>query len=99
MRFSKISVFVFCFLALGCQSSPHVAFEKISLGATKGEVLSQIGSPDRTYQKGGNVYWVYKMRTRSGNWMTKELVLKNNVVVEKTIPTTNKPAPADYEEL
>lgn len=99
MGLLKTSIFAFCFLAVACQTSPHIAFEKISLGASKGEILSQIGSPNRTYQKDGYVHWVYKMKTRSGNWMTKELLLKNDVVVDKVIPSTNKPAPSDYQEL
>jgi len=96
---ATITVMIFCVLCLNCQSSPHLIFEKISPGLTKGELLSQLGNPDRTYYKDGIDHWVYKMRTRSGNWMIKEVLLKNNIVQGKTIPPTNKPSPRDYEEV
>lgn len=84
---------------LSCQSSPQVEFENISIGASRGEVLAAMGSPFRSYYKNGTDIWVYKMQSKSGHWMTKELLIKNGIVIQKKIPPENKPLESDYEEL
>lgn len=100
MRLSFLmSLFFLNLSLLGCQTSPHSAFDTIDLGTSKEEVLSRMGGPTRTYRKGSVDHWVYKMKTRSGGWLQKELLLQNNIVIEKQISPNSKPAPSDYEEV
>jgi outer membrane protein assembly factor BamE (lipoprotein component of BamABCDE complex) len=83
-----------------CQTSPQEAYNDIAIGAKKGEVLHAIGSPIRTYRKNGTERWVYKMQSKSGTWMYKELVIRNGIVINKEIPEQSaKPKDSDYEEL
>lgn len=83
-----------------CQTSPHVVYDNIAIGAKKGEVLHAIGSPTRTYRKNGTERWVYKMPSKSGAWLYKELVIRNGIVINKEIPEQSaKPKDIDYEEI
>lgn len=100
MKTTLSLVFFFSlFASVSCQTSPQVGFDKISIGSKKADVLALIGGPQRSYFKNDTHRWVYTMQSKSGNWMTKELWLKNDVVVHKEIPPENKPLPSDYEEL
>lgn len=85
---------------LGCQTAPIKTFDNIPIGATKGEVLNDLGGPVRSYSKGGKDYWVYKMQTSSGAWIYQELILKDGLVWRKNFPKQSaKPQPSDYEEI
>lgn len=108
MKTNSIFAFAFLFILLvlinnglvGCQTSPQVAFESIEMGAKKGEVLSTLGGPVRSYRKDGYERWVYRMQSKSGAWMIKELWLKDGVVVQKVVPEQSaQPQESDYEEL
>lgn len=104
MKTNTFRVFLLWFLVstaiTSCQTSPQVAYDNIAIGAKKGEVLDAIGSPIRTYRKNGTERWVYKMQSKSGTWMYKELVIRNGVVINKEIPEQSaKPKESDYEEL
>jgi len=100
------SIFAFFFSIIisvalsACQSSPIVAFDNVAIGASKGEVLNDIGSPIRTYRKNGNEHWVYKLRTSSGPWVYQELVIREDIVLRKEFPKqATQPQPSDYEEV
>lgn len=87
-------------LLSACQSTPIVAFDNVAVGASKGEVLNDIGSPTRSYRKNGNEHWVYKLQTRSGVWVYQELIIRDGVVVRKEFPKQSaQPQPSDYEEI
>ncbi len=104
MKTDSIFAFLFTLLILAalpaCQTSPIVAFDNVAIGASKGEVLNDIGSPTRTYRKNGNEHWVYKLRTSSGPWVYQELVIRDGIVLRKDFPKqTGQPQPSDYEEV
>lgn len=104
MKSNPIFTFlIYSLLALvitSCQTSRQMVFDEIAIGAKKGEVLNAIGSPTRTYRKNGTERWVYKMQSKSGTWMYKELVIRNGIVINKEVPEQSaKPKESDYEEV
>lgn len=98
--FAVLSFLLILGLLTACQTPPITAYDSIAIGATKGEVLNEIGSPIRSYSRNGKEYWIYKMQTSSGAWIYQELIFKDGLVFRKVFPKQSaQPQHSDYEEI
>lgn len=81
---------------VSCQTANTAAkgYEDISIGATKGDVVTSIGGPNYTYRKNSVDHWVYKLPNSAGRVIERELLFEKGVVVKKVTP--GKPQPTDF---
>jgi hypothetical protein len=73
MRIFSWTLFFVFLTTSGCQTSPAQSFEKIKIGDTKGQVLSALGGPKRSYRKNDMDVWTYRFENESGQLIEREL--------------------------
>jgi outer membrane protein assembly factor BamE (lipoprotein component of BamABCDE complex) len=69
-------------------------FNKVPLGASKSYVVTELGSPHRSYRKDGVDHWVYVFPEEEGRRTEREIQFENGNVIARD--GLGKPKDSDF---
>lgn len=83
----NLFVIILVSLCVSCQSSPQKYYEELPVGSSKGRVLSELGSPHRSFRKSDVDHWIYHFTINNGKGpgqtVEREIQFRNGNVIRK----------------
>lgn len=89
------------FTMVACSTTNNATdFAELKVGTTKGQILSKLGNPNRTYRNNSIDYWVYNLKNDRGVIYKKLLLFRNGNLIEvRHKGPEGEPLDSDFEEI